>query len=115
MGRRLAAACGGVPPPGSTALAGGPRNGHPYLTLVYQIDTVKRLLWVAEERTEKSLRGFFESLSTEVKAGIQFVASDMWKPYLKVIAERIPAALMIRSSPEAKAFREKILLGARCS
>ena len=71
------------------------RNGHTYLTLVYQIDTVKRLLWVAEERTEKSLRSFFESLSTEVKAGIRFVASDMWKPYLKVIAEQIPAALHV--------------------
>ena len=71
------------------------RSGHTYLTLVYQIDTVKRLLWVAEERTEKSLRGFFESLTAEVKAGIQFVASDMWKPYLKVIAEQISAALHV--------------------
>lgn len=69
------------------------RNGHTYLTLVYQIDTVKRPLWVAEERTEKSLRGCFETLTAEVRAGIQFVASDMWKPYLKVIAEQIPAAL----------------------
>ena len=71
------------------------RNGHTYLTLVYQIDTVKRLLWVAEERTEKSLRGFFELLTAEVKGGIQFVASDMWKPYLKVIAEQIPTALHV--------------------
>ena len=55
------------------------RSGHTYLTLVYQIDTVKRLLWVAEERTEKSLQGFFESLTAEVRTGIQFVASDMWK------------------------------------
>jgi transposase len=71
------------------------RNGHTYLTLVYQIDTVKRLLWVAEERMEKSLRGFFESLAGDVKAGIQFVASDMWKPYLNVIAEQIPSALYV--------------------
>ena len=71
------------------------RSGHTYLTLVYQIDTVKRLLWVAEERTEQSLRGFFESLATEVKSGIQFVASDMWKPYLNVIAEQIPSALHV--------------------
>ncbi len=71
------------------------RNGHTYLTLVYQIDTVKRLLWVAEERTEKSLRGFFESLAGDVKAGIQFVASDMWRPYLNVIAEQIPSALHV--------------------
>ena len=71
------------------------RNGHTYLTLVYQIDTVKRLLWVAEERTEKSLRSFFESLTAEVKGGIRFVASDMWKPYLKVVAEQIPTALHV--------------------
>jgi len=32
------------------------RSSHTYLTLVSQIDTVKRLLWVAEEREEKSLR-----------------------------------------------------------
>jgi len=50
---------------------------------------------VAEDRTEKSLRGFFESLTGEVRAGIQFVASDMWKPYLKVIAEQIPAAVHV--------------------
>lgn len=43
------------------------QRGHHYLTLVYQIeDGMKRLLWVAEERTEKSLRGFFSMLSEEV-------------------------------------------------
>ncbi len=71
------------------------RNGRTYRILVCQIDTVKRLLWVAEERIEKSLLGFFESLTAEVRVGIKFVASDMWKPYLKVIAEQIPAALHV--------------------
>ncbi|MCE9631733.1 MAG: transposase [Planctomycetia bacterium] len=71
------------------------RNGHTYLTLVYQIDTVKQLLWVAEDRTEKSLRCFFESLTGNVRAGIQFVASDMCKPYRKVIAEQILAAVHV--------------------
>ena len=43
------------------------QRGHRYLTLVYQIeDGMKRLLWVAEERTEESLRGFFQMLSDEV-------------------------------------------------
>ena len=58
------------------------RNGHTYLTLVYQIDGAKRLLWVAQERTEQSLRGFFTSLTAEVRAGIRFICSDIWKPYL---------------------------------
>ncbi|MFN0019848.1 MAG: transposase, partial [Pirellulaceae bacterium] len=38
-------------------------RGHQYLTLVYQIDQgMKRLLWVAKDRTEQSLAGFFEIL-----------------------------------------------------
>ena len=71
------------------------RSGHTYLTLVYQISGAKRLLWVSHERTEQSLRRFFEILTDDVKAGIEFVCSDMWKPYLKVIAEQIPAAIHV--------------------
>ena len=42
------------------------QRGHRYLTLVYQIeDGMKRLLWVAQDRTEDSLRRFFETLSDE--------------------------------------------------
>ena len=45
------------------------QRGHKYLTLVYQIeDGLKRLLWVAEERTEQSLRSFFQFLSAESEA-----------------------------------------------
>jgi transposase len=66
------------------------QRGHRYLTLVYQIeDGLKRLLWVAEERTEQSLRSFFETLSAEARQSIRFVCSDMWQPYLNVIAEQL--------------------------
>jgi len=71
------------------------RSGHTYLTLVYQISGAKRLLWVSHERTEQSLRRFFELLTDDVRSGIQFVCSDMWKPYLKVIAEQIPNAVHV--------------------
>ena len=71
------------------------RSGHTYLTLVYQIDGMKRLLWVAQERTEQSLRGFFNSLTAKVRQGIRFVCSDMWRQCLNVIAEQIPAALHV--------------------
>lgn len=56
---------------------------------------MKRLLWVAQDRTEQSLRGFFEFLGDDVRRGIQFVASDMCKAYLNVIAEQVPAALHV--------------------
>jgi len=72
------------------------RKGQSYLTLVYQIDgSMKRLLWVAQDRTEQSLRGFFEFFSAEVREGIRFVASDMCKAYLNVIAEQVPKALNV--------------------
>ena len=59
------------------------QRGHRYLTLVYQIeDGMKRLLWVAQERTEDSLRRFFQTLSDESRLSIRFVCSDMWQPYL---------------------------------
>ena len=64
------------------------RKGHKYLTLVYQIqDGCKRLLYVAADRTEDSLRRFFGVLGRARAAALEFACSDMWQPYLKVIAE----------------------------
>ena len=72
------------------------QKGHRYLTLVYQIeDGLKRLLWVAPERTEQSLRGFFQTLSEEARLSIRFVCSDMWQPYLNVIAEQLDHAVHV--------------------
>ena len=67
-----------------------------FLTLVYQINQgMKRLLFVIEDRQEKSLRKFFVWFGKERSALIEFVCSDMWKPYLNVIAKHAPNALNI--------------------
>jgi transposase len=72
------------------------RCGHNYITLVYQIDnTRKRLLHVANKRTVKSLLSFFRMMGDQRNSQIQYVCSDMWKPYLKVIRKKIPQALHI--------------------
>lgn len=72
------------------------QKGHKYLSLVYQIDQSNtRLLWIGNERTSKSFNGFFDMLGTEKSAQIQFICSDMWKPYLKVIRERASQALHV--------------------
>jgi transposase len=72
------------------------QKGHRYLTLVYQIeDGLKRLLYVAKDRTEESLRGFFTSLGEEAKGSIRFVCSDMWQAYLNVIAEQVGHAIHV--------------------
>ena len=53
------------------------------------------MLWISRERTEAILQSFFEVLSDEVREGIQFVCSDMWKPYLKVLAAQASKAVHV--------------------
>lgn len=71
-------------------------KGHKYLTLVYQIDAgCTRLLWVGKERTIEAFQGFFTMLGEQLSGQIKFVCSDMWQPYLTVIAEKCSQALNI--------------------
>ncbi len=72
------------------------QRGHRYLTLVYQIDAdCKRLLWIGEQRTVKTLLRFFRWFGTARNQALQFICSDMWKPYLKVIARKAGTAVHI--------------------
>ncbi len=72
------------------------KNGEGFLTVIYQIDAgMRRLLWVGPGRRESTLRAGLDALGAEVIAGLEFVCSDMWKPYLKVIRERVAHALHI--------------------
>ena len=72
------------------------QRGHKYLTVVYQIDTeCKRLLWVGKDRTIKTLLRFFHSFGKERSAQLLFICSDMWKPYLRVIAKKASQAIHV--------------------
>jgi len=72
------------------------QRGHKYLTLVYQIDEdYRRLLWAGKDRTTKTLLRFFHMLGKERSARLRFVCSDMWKPYLKVIAKKAGQAIHV--------------------
>lgn len=71
-------------------------KGHKYLTLVYQLNAgARRLLWCGPERRVKTLLRFFREFGKERSARLQFVCSDMWAPYLKVIAKKAPQSLNI--------------------
>ena len=71
-------------------------KGHRYLTLVYQIESgCVRLLWIGQERTLASFEKFFGMLGKELSEQIEFVCSDMWKPYLQLIAKHCIHALNI--------------------
>lgn len=64
--------------------------------MVYQIDAgCKRLLWVGKDRTVKTLLSFFRTFGRTRSAQLQFVCSDMWKPYLKVLAKKAGQAIHV--------------------
>jgi len=72
------------------------QKGHHYVTLVYQIDAqMKRLLWIGRDRKVKTLLRFFRWFGQERSSLLRFIASDMWKPYLKVIAKKAGQALHV--------------------
>jgi transposase len=72
------------------------QKGHKYLTLVYDISgQTKRLLAVAEDRVESSLRECLSSLGETVCKEVQYVCSDMWKAYLNVIKEKLSQAVHV--------------------
>jgi transposase len=67
-----------------------------FLTLIYQIDAhCRRLLWVGRRRTQASLRRGLAALGPQVLHGLRFVCSDMWQPYLQVVAAKVGHALHV--------------------
>ena len=72
------------------------RRGHEYLTLVYQIDAgCKRLLWIGQHRSEETIKGFFRWFTQDRAQRLCYVCSDMWKPYLKIVAQRASSAIHV--------------------
>src|SRR6516162_1049405 len=67
-----------------------------FLTVIYQIDAhCRRLLWVGKRRSRATLRRGLKVLGPGVVQGLRFVCSDMWKPYLQVIAAQAGHALHV--------------------
>ena len=65
------------------------RKGHKYFTLVNDLSG-NRVLYVAEDREQKSLDGFWPTLTEEQRNSIAAVAMDMWDPYVKSVREHLP-------------------------
>lgn len=72
------------------------QRGHRYLTVVYQLDAgARRLLWVGEQRSAETLRRFFQFFGPERTRQVRFICSDLWQPYLDVIAQHARQALHV--------------------
>jgi transposase len=64
------------------------RKGHRYLTIVNDLNRAK-VLYVAPERKQTSLDGFWPTLTGEQRDSIEAVAMDMWRPYMNSTAENL--------------------------
>jgi transposase len=85
-------------------------KGHRYLTLVYQIDShCKRLLWIGHERRIKTLLRFFRWFGRERSGQLRYVCSDMWKPYLRVVAKKAGQAVHVLDRFHIMAYFSKAL------
>lgn len=72
------------------------KRPYKFLTVVYQIDQGRRrLLWMGQDRKVKTLLKFFRFWGTARSARLKFICSDMWKPYLKVIARKAGTAVHV--------------------
>jgi len=67
------------------------RKGHSYMTVVCDLDR-STVEYVSEERTAESLASYYQSLDSKHLAGIEAVAMDKWKPYVKATMEHVPLA-----------------------
>jgi transposase len=68
------------------------RVGRVFWTLIYQIDDqMTRLLWIGHDRSEQTLLAGLDGLGPKVCAGIRYVCSDMWAPYLAAVRQRLDA------------------------
>src|SRR5437667_4898093 len=66
-------------------------KGHQYLTLVCDLDR-STVEYIAEDRKQASLEGYFTGLAADQLAGIEAIAMDMWEPYVQAIRAHVPDA-----------------------
>jgi transposase len=67
------------------------RKGHRYATIVNDLER-GRVLYVAEERKQASLDGFWATLSSEQLSSVEGIAIDMCEPYEQSIRKHVPEA-----------------------
>lgn len=70
------------------------RKGHRYLTIVNDLER-GHVIYVAEDRKQSSLDGFWNTLTSEQLDGIEAVAMDMWDPFAASVRKHAPKAHIV--------------------
>ena len=65
------------------------RKGHNYLTVVCDLERAT-VEYIADDRKQESLDGYFETLSAEERAEVKAVAMDMWPAYINSVQAHLP-------------------------
>ena len=52
-------------------------------------------MWSGEGRSKATLEAFFEFLGPEKTAAIEGICCDMWQPYIEVVKDRAPQAVLV--------------------
>ena len=64
-------------------------RGHTYFTVVCDLE-LGTVEYVADDRRQASLDGYFQGLSEEQLEGIEGIAMDMWDPYVASVLKHVP-------------------------
>jgi transposase len=66
-------------------------KGQRYITLVCDLEAAT-VQYIADDRKQASLDGYFEPLTEPERAQIKAVAMDMWEPYVNSVCAHLPDA-----------------------
>jgi len=72
------------------------RKGHRYLTTAVDLER-GRVVYIGEGRSEQSLAPFLKRLR-RLKAPLEAVALDMWRPYVRALRSRFPQTALVYDS-----------------
>lgn len=61
---------------------------HEYVTVVSDLDSGK-VVYVADDRKQESLQGFFDELEPADLLRLKAVSMDMWAPYIRVVEDNL--------------------------
>jgi transposase len=75
------------------------RKGHRYLTVVLDYLT-GRVVFIGKDRKARTLKRFFNRLTTKQRKAIEAVAMDMWDPFIKAVKKKClkPKSFLICST-----------------
>ena len=70
------------------------RKGHRYLTVVLDYLT-GRVVWIGKNRKARTLRRFFNEMTSTQRRSLEAIVMDMWDPYIKAVQKKVPHVKII--------------------